>query len=333
MASGRTRAPRSRTKTSTAVGGDLGVHVDPGGAGVLGRVGDRLAGGAHDRAQRLGRWRSRRRSTTSTEMPWASSTSAATPRSALATVRSSVDSPANSQRPQVALLRPGQAGDGGGVAGVLLDQGEGLQHGVVEVGGHVGALLGAHPLLALGGQVGGEPEDPRPDHDRRCRRCRAAAAISDVAGGLERAVAETDDEDRARRAARRRPRPGRRPPSRRRRETARTGSTRPVLSSQRSRCASSACRHSSAMPTTPITIGQSSAPWPKSASRRKITPSPSTPSVITGPTSVSRRIRPGRRPPRRALSRPGASPRTARRPAATSRARRTRRRRGRRARW
>ena len=50
------------------------------------------------------------------------------------------------------------------------------------MGGHVGALLGADPLGALVGQVGGEPEDPRPDHDRRGRPRRARRRRSDVAG-------------------------------------------------------------------------------------------------------------------------------------------------------
>ena len=42
--------------------------------------------------------------------------------------------------------------------------------------------------------------------------------------------------------------------------TARTGSTRPVVSSQRSRWASSAWRHSRAMPTRPMKTGQNTAP-------------------------------------------------------------------------
>ena len=72
-------------------------------------------------------------------------------------------------RAQVALLRPGQPGHGGRVVGALLDQRQGLQHRVVQVGGDVGPLLGADPLLALGVEVGGEPEHPRPDHERRAR--------------------------------------------------------------------------------------------------------------------------------------------------------------------
>ena len=59
----------------------------------------------------------------------------------------------------------------GGVAGVLLDQREGLQHRVVQVRGHVGALLGADPLGALLGQVAGEPEQTQgPIIDAPARR-------------------------------------------------------------------------------------------------------------------------------------------------------------------
>ena len=50
-------------------------------------------------------------------------------------------------------------------------------------------------------------------------------------------------------------------------KTARKGSMRPDESSHRSRCASSAWRHSRAMPATPRTTGQKSTPWPKTASK------------------------------------------------------------------
>ena len=35
----------------------------------------------------------------------------------------------------------------------------------MQVRGDVGALLDADPLLALGAQVGGQPEHPRADHE------------------------------------------------------------------------------------------------------------------------------------------------------------------------
>ena len=57
----------------------------------------------------------------------------------------------------------------------------------------------------------------------------------------------------------------------------------------------------------PITIGQKTAPPPRVAWTTRITPSASAASAIAGPASVSRRTRPGRRPPRDALSAPGVS--------------------------
>ena len=67
--------------------------------------------------------------------------------------------------PQVALLPPGQRGDGRGVVGVLLQQRERLQHRVVQVGRDVGALLRADALAALGGQVAEQLADPRAEDE------------------------------------------------------------------------------------------------------------------------------------------------------------------------
>ena len=89
-------------------------------------------------------------------------------------------------------------------------------------------------------------------------------------------------------------------------KTARNGSIRPDESIHRSRCASSACRHSRAMPATPRTTGQNRAPWPKIPSKPSTTPKNRAPSAIAGPASRSRERRPGRLPVRVALSRPGA---------------------------
>ena len=105
----------------------------------------------------------------------------------------------------------------------------------------------------------------------------------------------------------RRRRPGRTTPSRRAPKTRRTGSRRPVLSSQRSRCASSAWRQSRATPTTPIASGQNTAPRPTTAWTTSTAPTPSAASATAGPASVSRRTRPGRRPPRVAHSAPGVA--------------------------
>ncbi len=55
-------------------------------------------------------------------------------------------------RPQFALLSPGQGGHRLRVLRLPLNQGKGLQHRVVQVGGHVGARVGEHLLFANGGQ-------------------------------------------------------------------------------------------------------------------------------------------------------------------------------------
>src|SRR3546814_3218311 len=66
--------------------------------------------------------------------------------------------------PQLALLA---ASEGAGAARSLgpLDESEGLQHGVVEVGGDLGALLGADALATLDAKVATEAEDPRADQE------------------------------------------------------------------------------------------------------------------------------------------------------------------------
>ena len=71
--------------------------------------------------------------------------------------------------PQLALLPAGQADDLRRGVGPL-DQGQGVQHRVVQVGGHLGAGLGADAAAALLGQLGGQPGRPgaedqaEPDH-------------------------------------------------------------------------------------------------------------------------------------------------------------------------
>ena len=152
----------------------------------------------------------------------------------------------------------------GRVAGVLLDQGEGLEHRVVQVGGHVGALLGAHPLGPLGAEVVHQAQRPGPDHDAPGRGHRAAPAMttgptdsSEPDHTAKRISAVTTSE----RPAKTRQYAAQPPPP----KIARNGSIRPVESSHRSRCASSACRQSSPTPAIAITTGQKSAPWPKAA--------------------------------------------------------------------
>jgi len=54
---------------------------------------------------------------------------------------------------ELALLGPGQLHHVAGIVGRPLDEGQGLQHRVVHVGGHLGPLLGQGPGLALRHQV------------------------------------------------------------------------------------------------------------------------------------------------------------------------------------
>ena len=92
---------------------------------------------------------------------------------------------------QVALLGAGEPRHRGSVAGVLLDQGQRLQHRVVQVRREVGALLGAHALGSLGGEVGGQAVDPRPDDDGQSGDAEHAGEC-DVAGGADRAAAQRE---------------------------------------------------------------------------------------------------------------------------------------------
>ena len=72
-------------------------------------------------------------------------------------------------RPELALLGPGQADHVLGIVGRALDEGQGLEDRVVDVGRHLGPLLGQGPGLALGHQVAHQAEPPRPEdhHDGR----------------------------------------------------------------------------------------------------------------------------------------------------------------------
>ena len=79
-------------------------------------------------------------------------------------------------------------------------------------------------------------------------------------------------------------------------KTARKGSMRPDESSHRSRWASSAWRHSSAMPATPRTTGQNSTPWPKTASKPSTPPKSRAPMAMAGP-GAGQAADPPRAPP------------------------------------
>ena len=167
---------------------DLGVDVDARHPGVPGGVGQGLAGRRDDRAQRLVE-----RGVTDRDHVDGHAVGVLDARgggaqraghAALVDRLLAVEPGA-----QVALLAAGQPGDGGAVVGGALDQRQGLQHRVVQVGGDVGALLAAHPLLALRGQVGGQPVEPRPDHDPDAGDADQGGQHQ-VAGGRGAAVAQ-----------------------------------------------------------------------------------------------------------------------------------------------
>ena len=96
-------------------------------------------------------------------------------------------------RAQLALLAAGQRGHLARVVGALLHERERLQHRVVEVRGHLGALLRADALRALGGQRAHEPERPRreddPEHDGHHEH-----GEDDVARGGQRVVGGEEDD-------------------------------------------------------------------------------------------------------------------------------------------
>ena len=75
-----------------------------------------------------------------------------------------------------------------------LDEGECVQHGVVDVGGHLVALVEADAVLSLLGEVVGEPPPPRAGDERqagahRRRRHQRPAGAQAVMGGEEEAGA------------------------------------------------------------------------------------------------------------------------------------------------
>src|SRR5207248_758877 len=99
---------------------------------------------------------------------------------------------------QLPLLAAGEAADGLVIAGPLLDEGQRLEYPVVEVGGHLGTLLGADPLAALVGEVAGQAGRPRPEEEdgpggQHRRPGGAAADRAEVAdGGQRRQTAEDE---------------------------------------------------------------------------------------------------------------------------------------------
>ena len=298
--------------------GDLGVHVDPAGPGVLGRVGDRLAGGLDERPQRLVEVAVADRDHVDGDpvgvLDLGGGSAQRAGQAALVGRLLAVQ-----PRPEVALLGPGQPGHRGRVGGVLLDQRQRLQHRVVQVGGHVGPLLGADPLGPLGAQVGGEPEDPGPDHEAEPDDAERAGDQRRP-GRPERAAAEPDEDRSATTSSHARRDPGvRRPAAVAEHDPDRVeppGGVQPALALRPRRPGATAAR------CRPV---RSPAARRRRRRRRapatRIAPRPSAASAIVGPMSVSRRTdraggRRGWRSRRRACRSRTASPRAA---ASTSR--------------
>ena len=283
--------------------GDLGVDVDPAGAGVLGGVGDRLASGLDDRTQRLvevavaDRDHVDRDAVVVLDLGGRAS-AARPPRLRLVGGLAGVQ-----PRPQVALLRAGQPGDGGRVVGALLDQGQGLQHRVVQVRGDVGPLLGADPLLALGAEVGGQPEHPRADHEGQPGDAEQPGDQRDP-GLAERAAVDADDDQRDDHEHDARADPGVRRPA--------AGAEHHPDRVQPPRGVEPALALDLVgLPPQQRHAGQADhdRPEDRAAAERRLDDQDhaeaSAASAIVGPASASRRTRPGRRPPREALSAPG----------------------------
>ena len=81
-------------------------------------------------------------------------------------------SPSSSQLAQLALLHPREPHDLARVVGAALHERQRLQHGVVQVRGDLGALVGANALAALGDELVHELPQSRDRRSTRSRRAR-----------------------------------------------------------------------------------------------------------------------------------------------------------------
>ena len=250
---GRSRRPRSRTNTSTARGGDLGVDVDPAGAGVLGRVDHRLAGGVHERRAA----RSVERAVADGDHLDGDAVGVLDLGGRRRAGRRRARARRRWSRPRTAR-RAGRA-PGRGPAGPRSGRRAAffwIRASVCSTESCRCAATSARSWVrtrsarsAVRSAASRRPT-ARPRSPGRRRR---AAPATQRRRGRRRAGPSRSAKTHQRRA-----RSGRTPAASRAYaaqpplpNTARTGSIRPVVSTQRSRWASSACRHSRAMPTTP----------------------------------------------------------------------------------
>ena len=145
--------------------------------------------------------------TVSIGTPWRCSTSAAARFDRVAEIEVGVHRRSAEQpRTQLALLTAGQAHDRARVVGAALDHREGLQHRVVQVRGHLGALVGADALAALLDERVPEAPQPRPEDQAEPAEDHGDRE-EPLPDGPERTLRREERADAARRRARRRRRP------------------------------------------------------------------------------------------------------------------------------
>ena len=100
--------------------------------------------------------------------------------------------------PQLALLGPGQAHHVLRVVGRALDERQGLEHRVVDVGRHLGPLLGQGAGLALGDEVAHQAEPPGPEDDDAGRHDEHGATDGRSAAAVVWPSTSSDDPSRPR---------------------------------------------------------------------------------------------------------------------------------------
>ena len=181
--SGSKPLPAVADEDRRLVGLDLEVHRDRRRARVPGRVQDRLAR-RRQQAARSRRCPQSRTRTTSTGTPCSVSIDAASSSSAAPSERAHARGrrvAAEQPRAQLAFLHAREPHDLARLVGATLHERERLQHGVVQVRGDLGPLVGADAFAPFGDERVHEPRDARPDDERdaddhrdaRRRTCRA----------------------------------------------------------------------------------------------------------------------------------------------------------------
>ena len=136
--------------------------------------------------------------TTCTAMPWSASTWRCKQADALGqhggVLTDGPRRPALEQPgPQLAFLGPGEAHDVLRVVGRPLDERQRLEHRVVDVGRHLGPLLGQGPRLALGDEVPHQAQPPGAEDDDARRDDEGGAADGPQRGDGRVTLDQQDD--------------------------------------------------------------------------------------------------------------------------------------------